>query len=249
MIADTGVGIAIMGPTTTGNLVQGNKIGTDITGTARLSNNIGISFGAGSGGDTTTFVASSRNTIGGTTPGAGNLISGNQIGVFISNTVNVGNTFQGNLIGTDATGSYSLGNAQIGMLLINAGGNTIGGTTAGARNVISANLSVGLQMTGPGTTGNLVQGNFIGTDITGTRDHDPLGQPLGNGQGGIFFENAPANTLGGKQAGARNLISGNGFYGVRANGSLAPATRSRATTSAPTSAAPRPCPTPLMAWT
>jgi titin len=93
-------------------------------------------------------------TVGGTAPGAGNLISCNQTGIFAANQV------QGNLIGTDVTGtktSPSLGN----ITGIN-GANLIGGTTAAARNIISGN-SVGVS-----DEGDLIEGNYIGTDISGT---------------------------------------------------------------------------------
>ena len=79
-----------------------------------------------------------RNTIGGTTPGARNVISDNQIGIYLLGSTATGNQIQGNLIGLDATGKTPLGN-HIGIFLDAATHNTIGGTTAGARNVIAGN--------------------------------------------------------------------------------------------------------------
>lgn len=122
------------------NLVQGNFIGTNASGTAAIGN--GASGVAGFG------------SIGGTSAGAGNLISGNQTGI------SGGGTIQGNLIGTDVTGTMRVPN-QTGI----EGGGLIGGLTPGARNVISGNSFIGVFIQGSGTR---LQGNFIGTDITGT---------------------------------------------------------------------------------
>ena len=47
-----------------------------------------------------------------------------------------------------------------------ASGNTIGGTTAAARNIISANAYSGVEI--DDANDNLVEGDFIGTDVTGT---------------------------------------------------------------------------------
>src|SRR5437763_7447727 len=92
----------------------------------------------------------SSNTIGGTTAGAGNVISGNSNnGIFLLNTGNVNNNLiQGNLIGTNAAGTAALPNGNAGIVLGGSLGaltnNTIGGTTAAARNVISGNTGVGI---------------------------------------------------------------------------------------------------------
>ena len=114
---------------------------------------------------------------------------------------------QGNFIGTDVTGSAALGNG-LGVEILSAADNLIGGLQAAARNLISGNNGYGIYIDGIGATGNVVQGNFIGTDVTGTVD-------LGNGGAGVEIRNAPNNSLGGSQPGARNLISGNDFHGIR----------------------------------
>jgi titin len=144
----------------TGNFVQGNFIGTDVTGTAAIGNHFGIKLATGDPSVTT------DNTVGGTTPGARNVISGNtRWGVLIEEGAS-GDFVQGNLIGTDATGTVAVGN-EIGVLIDDAGPqNTIGGTIPGARNVISGNL-VGVALEHPAKD-NLVQGNYIGTDVNGT---------------------------------------------------------------------------------
>ncbi len=124
---------------------------------------------------------------------------------------NGGNVVEGNLIGTDVTGTFPLGNAFYGVdIHVDGSNNTIGGTTAAARNIISAN-GTGVRITGAGSTGNLVQGNFIGTDITGT-------EALGNGFGVDIPGDASNNLVGGTTSEARNIISGNtGGIGIRIN--------------------------------
>ena len=110
------------------------------------------------------------------TSAAGNLISGNdQGGVAIRGIDAVGDVVEGNLIGTDVTGTKALGNAYSGVYVGDFGNYgdeasdaTIGGTAAGAGNVISANGNWGVWITGSGTTGIVVQSNLIGTDVTGT---------------------------------------------------------------------------------
>ena len=82
---------------------------------------------------------------------------------------------EGNYIGTDATGTTDYDNAgnslgNIDGVSIDSGAidNTIGGTTAAARNVIDASVYDGVQLSdNDGTTGNLVEGNYIGTSVTG----------------------------------------------------------------------------------
>lgn len=127
-------------------------------------------------------------------------------GIFLG--TNGGNVIEGNFIGTDVTGSVDLGNAAGGVPIFDASGNTIGGTTAGAGNVISGNGDYGVGIF-DNSTSNLVQGNFIGTDVTGTAD-------LGNYGSGvvIFYSGSSSNTIGGTTTGAGNVISGNDKSGV-----------------------------------
>ncbi len=201
-----GSGVSIIGGGANSNLVQGNYIGTDRNGTAALGNHDrhGVLLTNGR-----------NNLIGGTTPGAGNLISGNNHGIQISdgNATGspTGNLVQGNFIGTDVTGTQSLGNTGNGILLSLASNNTIGGISAAARNIISGNAGGGIAIENL-SVGNLVQGNFIGTDMTGTVARPNLF--------GVYVE-SNNNTIGGTAAGAGNLISGhgNGGYGVQIIGS------------------------------
>ena len=187
--------------------IQGNFIGTDVTGTVALGNH----FNTGVDVD----FAASATQIGGltSTPGMppGNVISGSGVGLQVgTGSNNVTNTaVMGNLIGTDASGTNGLGNLT-GITIVDPS-NTIGGTDPLARNVISANgTGINLGGTEAGAQNNKVQGNFIGTDITGT-------QLLGNGGDGVFAL-APNNTIGGISVvpgqNPGNLIAGNGGRGV-----------------------------------
>ncbi len=175
-------GVAMSG-TATGNTVQGNYIGTDVTGNVALPNYNGISLYGSSGG----------NTIGGTAPGAGNLISGNHRnsdadGIFIG--AGSTNVVQGNYIGTNAAGTGPLGNASDG-IWVGGSNNTIGGTAAGAGNLISGNTN-GAEGIGIGGNNNVVKGNRIGTDATGNA-------PLPNSYGIVVYGGA-GNAIGGSQA-------------------------------------------------
>ena len=197
-----GVLINAAGPT--GNTVLGNFIGTNINGTAALPNGLtGVQISG-----------SSNNIVGGTTVADRNLISGNgSAGVFIDGATATGNTVLGNFIGTDINGTADLGNVGFGVAIQNAPTNTIGGNTAGARNIISGNNAFGVVIqntpaTSNTATGNKVLGNFIGTDVNGTAD-------LGNTFTGVLVQDAAGNTIGGTAAGDRNIISGNDGFGVQ----------------------------------
>ena len=191
-------GIALNGMDASGNIVQGNFVGTDLNGTIALPNR----------GGGVSILDSPDNILGGTEPGAGNLLSGNdQNGVTIYNVNATGNLMQGNLIGTDLTGTVGLGNGLYGVIIEDAPGNTIGGTTEAARNIISGNDSSGIVLLSRSAFENTVQGNFVGTDITGTF-------AIPNATHSIIIDDAPRNLIGGLTAGARNIISGNAEGGV-----------------------------------
>jgi hypothetical protein len=145
------------------------------------------------------------NTIGGTALGARNLISGNNNeGVLISDENTSGNVVLGNFIGTNDMGTGRLANDSDGVeVSFGATGNSIGGTALGARNLISGNNANGVLIFEEGTSGNVVAGNFIGTNDAGTA-------ALPNGFNGVFIAfGATGNTIGGTVLGARNLISAN----------------------------------------
>ena len=198
-------GIVVSAATATGNQVQGNYIGTTASGTAALKNGYyGIMLSN-----------APANTIGGTAAGAGNVISANgSSGIYVAGSAASGNQVQGNYIGTTASGAAALGNKSFGVYISNAAGNTVGGVAAGAGNVISAQGHSGIYVSGSGSSGTVVQGNYIGTDKTGTLD-------LGNVMHGVFFDGAGSGTIGGTTAGARNVISGNDSAGIVLSGATA----------------------------
>lgn len=190
-------GIFIAGSGATGNRVSGNFVGTDMSGKAALSNRV----------DGVTIMDAGGNLIGGTAPAAGNLISGNGgRGIGISGAAASNNIVQGNLMGVDVTGSVRVGNGFAGVDITNASNNVIGGTLAGAGNVISGNGDSGVVLR-TGATASLIQGNFIGTDVQGAL-------ALGNAVGGIYIYGASNCLIGGTVPAAGNLISGNRKVGI-----------------------------------
>lgn len=220
---NTGNGVGITNQAAQNNVVQGNYIGTSKDGTAAIPNN----------GDGLLINNSTNNIVGGTastTPGgacngACNVLSGNThngIGVYLANS----NTVQGNYIGSMPNGTTRLPNGDIGIELQEAANNTVGSGTAAGRNVISGNMGAGMLLTGAGTTGDTVKGNYIGMDTTGIT-------PLGNQLMGISIGNSPGlgngyarnNIIGGtidpnspSCQGNCNLISGNAQNGIIISG-------------------------------
>lgn len=192
-------GITISGAQANNNRVTGCYFGTDATGTAVLGNSSGVRIAEGA----------HHNTIGGTSGGSGNLISGNFRGINIRDKGTDNNVVQGNYIGTDISGTIKLPNESNGIVISDgARQNLIGGTTIGARNVISSNGLTGILIAGFGTDQNKVQGNYIGTNANGSF-------ALGNDNAGIYIsDDAKENVIGGVEAGAGNLISGNMPMGV-----------------------------------
>jgi parallel beta-helix repeat protein len=137
-------------------VVEGCFIGTDPTGRIAHGNTQGVAIDSG-------FANACR--VGGTLPGQRNVICGNGIGIFIQAGSGTNHIIQGNFIGLDATGTNALANSTA--MDIRTSDNLIGGTNAAARNVIAGNGS-GNGIVVSGGSGNRIQGNFIGTDFTGT---------------------------------------------------------------------------------
>jgi len=184
-------------------LIEGNFIGTDATGTMARGASSGISMFVQNGG--------LNFTAGGPTPDARNVISGSSsVGIAVAANLNssIAATIQGNLIGTDKTGTVALPN-QIGIASFGAGSDslvlTIGGSAAGAGNVISGNTLDGVLL-GAFTKNSVIQGNLVGTDPSGT-------MAVGNGRFGLHVSDGPL-TIGGTGAGEGNVIAFNGFAGV-----------------------------------
>jgi hypothetical protein len=169
-------------------LVEGNRIGTNQAGTASVANGrLGIE------------VESPGATIGGTSTGSANIISGNFAGGGLIEASSC--LVEGNLIGTNAAGTAAVANGLgIG---IEAPGATIGGTSSSAANIISGNTGSGVDIAGSSC---LVEGNLIGTNATGTA-------AVANAYDGINVIAAEA-TIGGTSSGDANIISGNANDGV-----------------------------------
>ena len=179
-------GVSITGD---GNTVKGNSIGTDpLATTGQIGNS---EAGVRLNGD--------GNKVGGGSAGAGNVISGNGIGVHVE--TGTGNELKGNLVGTNEAGTVELGNSE--GVVVDAPGTLVGDALATAGNVIAGSLS------GPGllvaSDGNVVQGNKVGTDAAGTAAFSNFG--------GIRVTGAD-NVVGGVAANAENVVSGNQFYGI-----------------------------------
>ncbi|AGA30390.1 beta strand repeat-containing protein [Singulisphaera acidiphila] len=203
-----GIGLLLEG--IGGNRVVGNRIGTDLSGTQAVGNGNGIQI-----------QNIDLNTIGGLTPAERNIISGNRnIGINLVGSSTMFNRVWGNYIGTDVTGTASVPNFQ-GVVILGAARNLIGGDAPGMGNLISGNASVGIQIFNDATvfngqpmfnppgiaSGNVIQGNFIGTNAQGT-------DRLGNAQG-IFINDASGNLIGGSTPGAGNVVAGNRSIGVQ----------------------------------
>ena len=180
------------------NIVASNKIGTNASGSASISNGTGI------------FVGGDHNQIGGAGTGQGNLISGcpTGYGVVLGDQGCTANMILGNRIGTNAAGTAALANGA-GMLIYNgAHANQIGGGSPGQGNLISGNAAEGIDFLEATATQNLVLGNRIGTTADG-------GAALPNKAAGIQLQTgAHDNIIGGVGSGMGNLISGNGGDGI-----------------------------------
>ena len=200
---NTGTGVSISDTGSDGNTISGNYIGTTAAGDAALGNDEGVFINGGTG-----------TLIGGLTAGARNVISGNiQRGIVLTADASA-NTVQGNFIGTDASGTLPLGNGGAGGpdhagIRVAGPGNTIGGTAPGAGNVIADSGTAGIHLVTANSVGNVVQGNWIGTNSAGA-----VG--LGNRSTGLTIQNgASGNLIGGTAPGAGNVIAGNATDGVR----------------------------------
>ena len=181
-----GYGIAAIELDAGADVVAANFIGVDPSGTA------------GPGNFWRRAALSGGNTIGGTTAGSANVIgfsnSSNGVGVVLASN---GNLVEGNFIGTDAAGD-NLGNTY-GIYIQPGAGNTIGGTTAAAANVIGFSSAQAVVVFS--ATATLVEGNDIGTNASGAHLGNALGVAIGNSSTGT--------TIGGTAAGAANTIAFN----------------------------------------
>ena len=197
-------GIEINGNGSDRNIVLGNLIGTNVYGVMALPNADGMAIYGGA----------KSNIIGGKVPGAGNLISGNAgqwgAGIIIAEPGTDSNLVLGNKIGTGKGGTYAIGNRNDGVNINNGPKhNQIGGSDSLAGNLISGNGDPAVQWSGIGISiwnsdSNLVRGNIIGLDVSGTSAVPNLTHGVSIGGGGRY------NIIGGLSPEERNVISGNG---------------------------------------
>lgn len=199
---NTDGGVLINGSGSTGNNIIGNFIGTNINGTDTIPNGNGVML-----------INASNNTVGGLSVSKRNIISGNTgSGVLLNGTGTNYNTITGNYIGTDSTGGSPLGNHYGVIIKADAKTNIVGGNNASARNVISANWEIGVYI--EASDSNIVSGNYIGTDYTGTTTFYIGGDSLIQANGIEINTISKYNLIGGSTPGERNIISGNRVYGA-----------------------------------
>lgn len=188
--------------TTTGHLIQGNYIGTDITGTLSL--------------DTPTSLQAGLVDMGGVSI-LGNLISGNSnLGIHTVAAV----TLQGNLIGTQRDGTSPLPNGLgpngPGVLLQGAG-STVGGAAAGQANIIAFNKGAGINVnyTSFGnriSQNSIYSNNALGIDLTGTGiplANDPMDPDADSGNRGQNYPVLTSAAVGGGTAAISGTINSN----------------------------------------
>jgi parallel beta-helix repeat protein len=189
-------GVWIEGATTHDNQVIGNYLGVWTDGLQKVPNLLsGASMQDGA----------HDNVI------RGNLISGNaDNGVWIGDPGSTGNRVLGNRIGTAPDGLSVVGQGDHGIVItLGASSNVIGDGTPAGRNLISGNKNDGILIEGAATSGNVVQGNYIGTNATGLTS-------LPNGVHGVELANSTHDNLigGNRLTGQGNLLSGNRNHGI-----------------------------------
>ncbi len=206
---NVGDGIDINGLSSVGNTVAGNLIGFSTGDSPAPPYSTVLANLTYQPNENGIVITSPGNTIGGSATGAANTISNNrQNGIVLSGAGAQGNTVLDNIIGLTPDGSIAIGNAFDGILVDNAPSNLMSGNTISGNNhgVVITDGQYGKPGNINTATGNLVQGNLIGTDGSGSVD-------LGNAVYGVWLDNAPLNTIGGTASGQGNTISGNN-YGV-----------------------------------
>ena len=223
-----------------GNSIFGNFVGVDPTGTTAMPNGTAPMTGAPTSGDGIQLVNASNNFIGSTNPADRNVVSGNFLdGIHVEGTLtapSTGNLIQGNFVSIAADGKSSVGNRTaaapapgtaegnnlFGIEISGGNLNTVGGSVAGARNVVGFN-GAGIEVDNGGQQ-NIIQGNYSGVGADGVtpvgnllhgivlRSTGNLTAPLGPSQ-----PNEPGvsyNLVGGTAAGDGNLVEFNGTGGI-----------------------------------
>ena len=165
------------------NQIIGNYIGTNALGTAPVANNIGV------------YLQDSNNSIGGQAAGSRNIISGNSIGIEISQSTSSGSLVKGNFIGLNGAGNAALPNVTGISLSSSSTKSVIGGADPLDKNIISGNSNIGISVSG---TSHTIQNNYIGLNPDGSG-------VIKNATEGLRFSGTLTNT----QV-SENTISGNG---------------------------------------
>jgi CSLREA domain-containing protein len=213
-------------PNNGNNVIQGNFLGTDKTG----------SLDRGNDATGLNIFDSDNNFIGGTNSADRNVVSGNgsqqKNGAGISLTAGNSNTFQGNVIGLNSLGTGKLGNSR--GLFFTGANNTFGGDEAGAGNTVSGNGEAYFdspeQCGGMGmdiialinldtgellTSNNTISGNRLGTNPAGTTG-------LGNCWRGVNFNPIAQTLFGSITPNGRNIVSDNGLDALHCEDSFLP---------------------------
>jgi Ca2+-binding RTX toxin-like protein len=207
VIGSMNVGIEVSGTLVSSTAIQGNFVGTNVTGDSAIGNRKGIS------------ISGAQNVVvGGATAAERNVISGNsEHGILLEGIGTNENRIQGNYIGTDATGLVAIAGLQDGIGILNgASRNVIGGSSPGAGNVISGN-GIGVRISGIASEENVIFGNIIGLGV----DRNTV---IANAGNGIRIVDSPRNRIGSGQTGSGNLLAGNSIdvsvIGAAAAGNL-----------------------------
>ncbi|MCG2768507.1 MAG: right-handed parallel beta-helix repeat-containing protein [Anaerolineae bacterium] len=187
-------GVWIQGEDSDNNIITGNYIGTDISGTVALGNaQSGVCIEQGAGSNVVT----------------NNLISGNRTyGVLLKDEGTNNNLVSGNCIGLASDGIAALGNRYSGIVIKNGSQhNIVGGIGLESRNIISSNGDYGVYISGSDTAHHYVEGNYIGTNREGVLNR-------GNGKAGVYITGGAHHNTVGRSSAGRNVISGNESHGI-----------------------------------
>jgi len=234
------------------NVVESNRIGTNVAGTAAMANaGNGIWVTAGANGNLIGGTASFDSSTGqqndptgdkGTTaativtPALGNLVSGNGQNGILIDTGSQNNVLSGNFVGTDVTGNTALGNTNDGVAINGADNNSLIGCTFVDNpfiyyNVLSGNGGNGLHVTNADNT--LIQANFAGVGANNA-------VIVANGNDGILVDGSSANTQVGGVIPLGNVISGNTNNGIEVKDTASASPPSTPSAASMPSREPRP---------
>ena len=149
--------------------MEGNYIGTEVTGTKALPNSTGVVIQNSAAGNFVGYVSTA----------SGNLISGNsQDGVIITDPGTNSNLVYYDKVGTDVTGELPVSNGIDGVIVQNSAS-----TNYIFHDLISANVADGVLISGCFTTSNQVMFDSIGLDAGGLKAVDQTGKAYSNATG------------------------------------------------------------------